>query len=130
MLGNYKKISKEYEDFTQKVNQIFFSDGEKTIQEFVFNNALEYCKDRPKFYTETEIFWNWYIRMFYNKLEYILFGTLENDVKKNFEKAKFFMQSFNDVKQLPDYIRGEIFIEHNQNIDAKSKRKRTTKKSY
>lgn len=120
MITDYSSINDDYKELTEYINNIYFPNKEGSIQEHLFNMGLEFCNERPKFYTECESFWNYYIREFYDRMYYIFFiATVRN--KK--ETADNHIKTYNLTLELPDYVRGDIFIEYNTKIDQKTKPK-------
>ena len=120
MITDYSSINDDYKELTEYINNIYFPNKEGSIQEHLFNMGLEFCNERPKFYTECESFWNYYIREFYDRMYYIFFiATVRN--KK--ETADNHIKTYNLTLELPDFIRGDIFIEYSTKIDQKIKPK-------
>ena len=120
MITDYNSINDDYKELTEYINNIYFPNKEGSIQEHLFNMGLEFCNERPKFYTECESFWNYYIREFYDRMYYIFFiATVRN--KK--ETADNHIKTYNLTLELPDFIRGDIFIEYSAKIDQKTKPK-------
>ena len=120
MITDYSSINDDYKELTEYINNIYFPNKEGSIQEHLFNMGLEFCNERPKFYTECESFWNYYIREFYDRMYYIFFiATIRN--KK--ETADNHIKTYNLTLELPDFIRGDIFIEYSAKIDQKTKPK-------
>ena len=120
MITDYNSINDDYKELTEYINNIYFPNKEGSIQEHLFNMGLEFCNERPKFYTECESFWNYYIREFYDRMYYIFFiATIRN--KK--ETADNHIKTYNLTLELPDFIRGDIFIEYSAKIDQKTKPK-------
>lgn len=120
MITDYSSINDDYKELTEYINNIYFPNKEGSIQEHLFNMGLEFCNERPKFYTECESFWNYYIREFYDRMYYIFFiATIRN--KK--ETADNHIKTYNLTLELPDFIRGDIFIEYSTKIDQKIKPK-------
>ena len=120
MITDYNSINDDYKELTEYINNIYFPNKEGSIQEHLFNMGLEFCNERPKFYTECESFWNYYIREFYDRMYYIFFiATIRN--KK--ETADNHIKTYNLTLELPDFIRGDIFIEYSTKIDQKIKPK-------
>lgn len=120
MITDYSSINDDYKELTEYINNIYFPNKEGSIQEHLFNMGLEFCNERPKFYTECESFWNYYIREFYDRMYYIFFiATIRN--KK--ETADNHIKTYNLTLELPDFIRGDIFIEYSTKIDQKTKPK-------
>lgn len=123
MITDYSSINDDYKELTEYINNIYFPNKEGSIQEHLFNMGLEFCNERPKFYTECESFWNYYIREFYDRMYYIFFiATIRN--KK--ETADNHIKTYNLTLELPDFIRGDIFIEYSTKIDQKIKPKTKT----
>ena len=123
MITDYSSINDDYKELTEYINNIYFPNKEGSIQEHLFNMGLEFCNERPKFYTECESFWNYYIREFYDRMYYIFFiATVRN--KK--ETADNHIKTYNLTLELPDFIRGDIFIEYSTKIDQKIKPKTKT----
>ena len=126
MITDYSSINDDYKELTEYINNIYFPNKEGSIQEHLFNMGLEFCNERPKFYTECESFWNYYIREFYDRMYYIFFiATIRN--KK--ETADNHIKTYNLTLELPDFIRGDIFIEYSTKIDQKTKPKTKTTQS-
>ena len=126
MITDYSSINDDYKELTEYINNIYFPNKEGSIQEHLFNMGLEFCNERPKFYTECESFWNYYIREFYDRMYYIFFiATIRN--KK--ETADNHIKTYNLTLELPDFIRGDIFIEYSTKIDQKIKPKTKTTQS-
>ncbi len=120
MITDYSSINDDYKELTEYINNIYFPNKEGSIQEHLFNMGLEFCNERPKFYTECESFWNYYIREFYDRMYYIFFiATIRN--KK--ETADNHIKTYNLTLELPDFIREDIFIEYSTKIDQKIKPK-------
>ena len=120
MITDYNSINDDYKELTEYINNIYFPNKEGSIQEHLFQMGLEFCNERPKFYTECESFWNYYIREFYDRMYYIFFiATIRN--KK--ETADNHIKTYNLTLELPDFIRGDIFIEYSAKIDQKIKPK-------
>ena len=120
MITDYNSINDDYKELTEYINNIYFPNKEGSIQEHLFQMGLEFCNERPKFYTECESFWNYYIREFYDRMYYIFFiATIRN--KK--ETADNHIKTYNLTLELPDFIRGDIFIEYSAKIDQKTKPK-------
>lgn len=120
MITDYSSINDDYKELTEYINNIYFPNKEGSIQEHLFQMGLEFCNERPKFYTECESFWNYYIREFYDRMYYIFFiATIRN--KK--ETADNHIKTYNLTLELPDFIRGDIFIEYSTKIDQKIKPK-------
>ena len=120
MITDYSSINDDYKELTEYINNIYFPNKEGSIQEHLFNMGLEFCNERPKFYTECESFWNYYIREFYDRMYYIFFiATIRN--KK--ETADNHIKTYNLTLELPDFIRGDIFIEYSTKTDQKIKPK-------
>ena len=120
MIKDYSSINDDYKELTEYINNIYFPNKEGSIQEHLFQMGLEFCNERPKFYTECESFWNYYIREFYDRMYYIFFiATIRN--KK--ETADNHIKTYNLTLELPDFIRGDIFIEYSTKIDQKIKPK-------
>ena len=120
MITDYSSINDDYKELTEYINNIYFPNKEGSIQEHLFQMGLELCNERPKFYTECESFWNYYIREFYDRMYYIFFiATIRN--KK--ETADNHIKTYNLTLELPDFIRGDIFIEYSTKIDQKIKPK-------
>ena len=120
MITDYSSINDDYKELTEYINNIYYPNKEGSIQEHLFNMGLEFCNERPKFYTECESFWNYYIREFYDRMYYIFFiATIRN--KK--ETADNHIKTYNLTLELPDFIRGDIFIEYSTKIDQKTKPK-------
>ena len=120
MITDYNSINDDYKELTEYINNIYFPNKEGSIQEHLFQMGLEFCNERPKFYTECESFWNYYIREFYDRMYYIFFiATVRN--KK--ETADNHIKTYNLTLELPDFIRGDIFIEYSAKIDQKTKPK-------
>jgi hypothetical protein len=116
MITDYSSINDDYKELTEYINNIYFPNKEGSIQEHLFQMGLEFCNERPKFYTECESFWNYYIREFYDRMYYIFFiATIRN--KK--ETADNHIKTYNLTLELPDFIRGDIFIEYSTKIDQK-----------
>ena len=116
MITDYNSINDDYKELTEYINNIYFPNKEGSIQEHLFQMGLEFCNERPKFYTECESFWNYYIREFYDRMYYIFFiATIRN--KK--ETADNHIKTYNLTLELPDFIRGDIFIEYSTKIDQK-----------
>lgn len=120
MITDYSSINDDYKELTEYINNIYFPNKEGSIQEHLFNMGLEFCNERPKFYTECESFWNYYIREFYDRMYYIFFIATVRDKK---ETADNHIKTYNLTLELPDFIRGDIFIEHSTKIDQKTKPK-------
>ena len=126
MITDYSSINDDYKELTEYINNIYFPNKEGSIQEHLFQMGLEFCNERPKFYTECESFWNYYIREFYDRMYYIFFiATIRN--KK--ETADNHIKTYNLTLELPDFIRGDIFIEYSTKIDQKTKPKTKTTQS-
>ena len=126
MITDYSSINDDYKELTEYINNIYFPNKEGSIQEHLFQMGLEFCNERPKFYTECESFWNYYIREFYDRMYYIFFiATIRN--KK--ETADNHIKTYNLTLELPDFIRGDIFIEYSTKIDQKIKPKNKTTQS-
>ncbi len=120
MITDYSSINDDYKELTEYINNIYYPNKEGSIQEHLFQMGLEFCNERPKFYTECESFWNYYIREFYDRMYYIFFiATIRN--KK--ETADNHIKTYNLTLELPDFIRGDIFIEYSTKIDQKRKPK-------
>lgn len=122
MNTNYSKIDQEYKELTEYVNNIYYPDGEGSIQEHLFQLGLDFCIDRPKFYSDCESFWNYYVREFYDRMSYILFGTMRGTC----DKADNLFKNYNKILELPDSIREDIFIEYQTKIDQRLKPKSKT----
>jgi hypothetical protein len=120
MITDYSSINDDYKELTEYINNIYFPNKEGSIQEHLFNMGLEFCNERPKFYTECESFWNYYIREFYDRMYYIFFITTIRNKK---ETADNHIKTYNLTLELPDFIRGDIFIEYSAKIDQKTKPK-------
>ena len=120
MITDYSSINDDYKELTEYINNIYFPNKEGSIQEHLFQMGLEFCNERPKFYTECESFWNYYIREFYDRMYYIFFITTIRNKK---ETADNHIKTYNLTLELPDFIRGDIFIEHSTKIDQKTKPK-------
>ena len=120
MITDYSSINDDYKELTEYINNIYFPNKEGSIQEHLFNMGLEFCNERPKFYTECESFWNYYIREFYDRMYYIFFSATIRNKK---ETADNHIKTYNLTLELPDFIRGDIFIEYSAKIDQKTKPK-------
>ena len=123
MNTNYSSIEDEYKELADYLNEVYYSDGKSSIQEHLFQLGLDFCIERPKFYTECEAFWNYYVRTFYDQMYYIINAPM---IKRRTEKANHLLQSYNLNLEIPDYIRGDIFIEHQTKIDQRMKPKSKT----
>ena len=122
MNTNYSKIDEQYGSLKDYLNDLYYSDSEGSLQEFLFELGLAYCVDKPKFYTECECFWNYYVRIFYDKMDYILISP-EVQSDKRLEKADHLFRTYNTTLQLSDELRQEIFIEYQTKIDERLKPK-------
>ena len=127
MNAKYEKIEIEFKPFTDEINKNIFSDGATSIQEVVFENGIKYCKERANLYSETKAFWNWYTRLFYHKLHFTLESLKQENFKPDANYLYEWLQGFNDFADMPDWIRGDIFIEHSQNTDEKWRHKLDSK---
>ena len=120
MITDYSSINDDYKELTEYINNIYYPNKEGSIQEHLFQMGLEFCNERPKFYTECESFWNYYIREFYDRMYYIFFITTIRNKKETADNHK---KTYNLTLELPDFIRGDIFIEYSAKIDQKIKPK-------
>lgn len=120
MITDYSSINDDYKELTEYINNIYFPNKEGSIQEHLFQMGLEFCNERPKFYTECESFWNYYIREFYDRMYFILFTST---IKNRANKALYLYENYNQELELPDFIREDIFIEYSTKIDQKIKPK-------
>lgn len=120
MITDYSSINDDYKELTEYINNIYYPNKEGSIQEHLFQMGLEFCNERPKFYTECEAFWNYYIREFYDRMYYIFFNSTFINKKAT---ADNHIKTYNLTLELPDYVRGDIFIEYNTKIGQKTKPK-------
>lgn len=120
MITDYSKIEEDHKVLTDFLNKVYYPDNQSSIQEYLFNKGLEFCNERPKFYTECESFWNYYIREFYDRMYFILFTST---IKNRANKALYLYENYNQELELPDFIREDIFIEYSTKIDQKIKPK-------
>ena len=124
MNTNYSNIGEKYKAPTRYLNDVFFPNGEGSIQEHLFENGLKFCKERPKFYTECEAFWSFYIGGFYDRMHYIIASNVT--IKNKNEKLVFLFKNYNSIVELTDEVRGDIFIEYQTKIDQIMKPKSKT----
>ena len=125
MNTNYSKINEEFKGLAELFNKLYYPDHERSIQEELFYMGLNYCTDRPKFYTECTCFWNYYIRKFYDKLYYFLSSpTIRTENRLG--KVSRLLATYNLSLELPDELRQDIFIEYQTLIDQKLKPKNKT----
>ena len=120
MNTNYSSIEDEYKELADYLNEVYYSDGKSSIQEHLFQLGLDFCIDRPKFYTECESFWNYYVRQFYDQMHYIINAPM---IKDRDGKANKLLRTYNLSLELPDSIREDIFIEYQTKIDQRLKPK-------
>lgn len=120
MNTNYSNIEDEYKELTDYLNTVYYSNGQNSIQEHLFQMGLDFCTERPKFYTECESFWNYYIRQFYDQMYYLINAPMIKDRERKAEKL---LKTYNLSLELPDSIREDIFIEHQTKIDQRLKPK-------
>jgi hypothetical protein len=123
MNTNYSSIEDEYKELADYLNEVYYSDGKSSIQEHLFQLGLDFCIDRPKFYTECESFWNYYVRQFYDQIHYIINTPM---IKDRDGKANKLWRTYNLSLELPDSIREDIFIEYQTKIDQRLKPKSKT----
>ncbi|AZA95339.1 hypothetical protein [Chryseobacterium shandongense] len=112
-------LQEDYNEINDYINKTIFKNSDYNIEEVLFLSGLDFCKDQPAFYADLHCFWSAYKSYYYESVDYFLFSDTTRTPGERYKLIKQFTADLSKNFKISDELREDIFIEYNQQLDAK-----------